>query len=500
MGCNGSKIQPQTNVGGQLQGRNRHDRSTAIELHTRPAQPTREGLASVASPTAVRPPSISFSRETRNGIVLPEGSTSMSQNAPADNQGISNNTTNRSTSILHHRTRLTASTSTGIQPSGSVSNTTPVDFLLTDAHALLTFTAYAVLSAGIKFAILSGLCFFKRIGQGASFEVRLSEFTGTCHAVKVIRKIDIDRERKSEQLRSIILELRALSHPPLRQHKNIVNLIAIGWMTDDSNSMLRLPYLVLEYADQGTFHDLQKRLPSLAFGIRKRLCLDIAEGLKILHTCGVVHGDVKAENILVFTHPHYEYVAKLGDFGCSILEDEARQYSRLGGTYPWTPPELKNSIPREEWRYTDLYSYGLLVWRSMLDEKSPFDTLNLEGTRGTRQERIQRLKEGNDIVPMALDTLRAVENSDIRNSVSILQTVFQATLRPTPTQRNIETVIRVFKGMPSVISPTPSTASDVIPQLKWGSAYQPVFLLRRGGLTNRSSTLRQSVMVYYKDS
>jgi tRNA A-37 threonylcarbamoyl transferase component Bud32 len=484
MGCAGSKVQHSANTGVQAHGMNpagsRLNGDTAFELQSRGIRPgRRRKLVHVVVPSTEQSSARStavadFSSEgtTINSTVLSKGR--ISRGAPPRTPGPFSNTTNTSTSIIHRRTRLTAQTSSGTQQSGSLPNTTPVDFLLTDEFALLTFTVCTVFAAGIKMAVMPRLCFMNRVGQGASFDVRLAESPERCNAVKVIRKVG--QERQQEQLRSIILELRALTHPPIKEHRNIIKLTAVGWTTDESDPNLRLPYLVMEYADQGTLNDLHKTLPFLAYGIRKRLCLDIAEGLKIIHKCGVVHGDVKAENILVFTDRQHGYVAKLGDFGCSIFEDERQRQSRIGGTYPWTAPEVKNSVPRELWRYTDIYSYGLLVWRSMLDDgRSPFDTLNLQGTIQARQERIQQLKESNELFPLAVNTLATVDNSDIRDSISTLRTVLQATLQPVPTERNIETAIDAFKGIPTLREATaPDSTRDLTLQLKWSSTYNPV--------------------------
>ncbi|EXM13913.1 hypothetical protein FOTG_17649 [Fusarium oxysporum f. sp. vasinfectum 25433] len=47
---------------------------------------------------------------------------------------------------------------------------------------------------------------------------------------------------------------------------------------------------------------------------------DIAEGLKSLHDCGIVHGDVKLENVLVFPGLDRKHIAKLSDFGHSLVD------------------------------------------------------------------------------------------------------------------------------------------------------------------------------------
>jgi serine/threonine protein kinase len=121
------------------------------------------------------------------------------------------------------------------------------------------------------------------------------------------------------RFRSIVLELCALSHPPLLHHPNIVKLLGIAWGNNPFSSSMRLPVLIMECAEHGTLRDLLKRC-TLAPTERNSLSLDIALGLKQLHSCSIVHGDVKPENVLIFSHQERQYIAKLADFGFSTVD------------------------------------------------------------------------------------------------------------------------------------------------------------------------------------
>jgi len=192
---------------------------------------------------------------------------------------------------------------------------------------------------------------------------------------------------------SAMMELYALVHRPLLEHPTIVNYVALAWGSNPFEPTHRLPIPVVEYAEHGTLADLQQKddLPSES---RQSLCLDVALGLDILHRCGIVHGDVKAENVLIFHHPEKQYIAKVADFGFSVVEAAADAAISVGGTRPWKAPEANVPVPKAQLKLTDVYSFGLLVWRVGTDGKNPFDLILPETLKGEQYfAEIERLKQ-----------------------------------------------------------------------------------------------------------
>nr|POE77886.1 serine/threonine-protein kinase shk2 [Quercus suber] len=165
-------------------------------------------------------------------------------------------------------------------------------------------------------------------------------------------------------LQSVLTEFHALLYPPLLEHHNIVNVLGLAWGTNPFNPMHRLPALVLEFADQGTLTEVLKR-GQASNPEKRRLCFDVASGLQALHDAGLVHGDIKTDNVLCFASSGRR-VAKLADFGFSVLADSGDTEVWLGGTKPWQAPEIQHAIPTAEAKYTDVYSFGLLVWSTAL--------------------------------------------------------------------------------------------------------------------------------------
>jgi len=184
-----------------------------------------------------------------------------------------------------------------------------------------------------------------------------------------------------QAMKAAMMEMFALVHPPLLKHSNIVDFLGLAWGSNFYDTSHRLPVLVVEYADYGNLAQLQES-EILEPQIRSSLALDIGEGIKILHRCGIIHGDVKSENVLIFAHPEKKYLAKVADFGFSLVGEAADAEVHIGGTKPWKAPEAKKRLAKQFLKATDVYSYGLLLWRLATNGKDPFQFMPSSALKG----------------------------------------------------------------------------------------------------------------------
>jgi len=180
-----------------------------------------------------------------------------------------------------------------------------------------------------------------------------------------------------KQLQDFQLEVLALCHPPLRSHRNIVKLLAWGLDYDprlgDQVVNPISPILMVEHANCSLRELLARARREIPIPIlvRRKLCFDVCNAVSVLHNCGIVHGDIKTDNILIFPAEKAERccLAKLSDFGLSVGEEQAnssrpRSYSGLG-TPGWQAPELVHGssvVKVEDLPKCDLYSLGLVLW------------------------------------------------------------------------------------------------------------------------------------------
>ena len=96
--------------------------------------------------------------------------------------------------------------------------------------------------------------------------------------------------------------------------------------------------------------------PSLPFITKVGLASHVAGALEFVHALGVVHGDVKPQNILIFEDP---LRAKLADFGHSMFKTSDR-HKLAGGTQAYAAPEWEAAGSFSQLKLTDVYSYGIV--------------------------------------------------------------------------------------------------------------------------------------------
>ena len=181
-----------------------------------------------------------------------------------------------------------------------------------------------------------------------------------------------DANRDQKVLDTLQRELVALTHPGLRQHANISRLLLYDLITSSSGKSI--PTLVVERATFGSLYDfLERGEHTITAKDRADICNDVTVGLSAIHRAGIVHGDVKADNILIFESPEpdKQFLAKISDFGSIITVDDAKEIEKRGGqvryngTKSTNAPETVNQSGRDAIKAEmlvrcDTYSLGLV--------------------------------------------------------------------------------------------------------------------------------------------
>ena len=136
-------------------------------------------------------------------------------------------------------------------------------------------------------------------------------------------------------------------------------------------------YLVTEFVDGGTLND-RARASRRPWRSVVELLVGVADGLATAHAAGVLHCDIKPENILVSTNGY----AKLADFGLAKLAEGSRKQDGSRGVLEWRTwqgaifgtiaymsPEQASGKPLDS--RSDIFSFGVVLYE-LFAGKRPF--------------------------------------------------------------------------------------------------------------------------------
>jgi serine/threonine-protein kinase len=179
------------------------------------------------------------------------------------------------------------------------------------------------------------------------------------------------------------------------EHPHVVQGYASGFDPD-----VKKHYLVMEFIDGPTAHDVLAGLGRLPAGAAVRIGIDIARALDFLHERQYVHRDVKPDNILL----HPEGTAKLGDLGLAKRLNDDSQLTAVHqgvGTSYYMPYEQAVNANLVDAR-SDLFALGATLYHLLAGEVPFCGSTHEELVREKGLDSFRPLRELNPGVPAAL--------------------------------------------------------------------------------------------------
>ncbi|KAK8844370.1 hypothetical protein M9Y10_024227 [Tritrichomonas musculus] len=189
------------------------------------------------------------------------------------------------------------------------------------------------------------------------FLVRLKE-TSKLYAAKVY-KIEYEDNADQKMLADEISAHIKAKHPA------ILPLYGFSEKNFENNNY---PTIITKYMPNGSLKDYFKKSDVVSSSKNYIILLGIAEGMKYLHSCKIIHLDLKPGNVLLDEN-FYPYIS---DFGLSKISEYSLSknfFESFAGTPSYMAPEIISDIP-----YTykvDVYSFSIIAYE-IITGKNPY--------------------------------------------------------------------------------------------------------------------------------
>ena len=228
--------------------------------------------------------------------------------------------------------------------------------------------------------IVNDYYFIETIGKGSYSKVKKCKNlkTNELFAVKILNKRLLRKKKKSYGKTSEgTLKINYMIDDALNEieifksfpymHENVLKLYEI--LNDEEKDKT---YLIMELAEFGSLVTLDEHTGIFTINkhydnnvynenLIKTWILDIAKGLKFLHENGIVHRDIKSDNIVVSSDNH----CKIADFGMAIkLNEKGDCFSRTEGNLFFYPPEFCDGKEKKVFGYkpVDIWALGVTIY------------------------------------------------------------------------------------------------------------------------------------------
>ena len=198
----------------------------------------------------------------------------------------------------------------------------------------------------------------RSIGHGAfgKVNIALHVLSGHIVAIKSFNKI-----KKTFPINKIYYEIKLLKK--LRNHKNIIKYFE--HFENDKHF-----FIVMENISGGNLLNAINKMSKFSETMAKNIFKQLINTIKYLHSIGIVHRDIKPDNILL----ELDNTIKLCDFGVSKEVRENQLLTDSCGTPAFVAPEILKDSPYNPYM-TDIWSSGVVLY-AMITGFFPFRGVN----------------------------------------------------------------------------------------------------------------------------
>ncbi len=215
-------------------------------------------------------------------------------------------------------------------------------------------------------------------------------------AIKILKDEFVSNEEFIRRFKNESKAIAVLSHP------NIVKVYDVSFGD-------LIQYIVMEYIDGITLKEFIERQGSLRWKDAVYFTIQILKGLQHAHDKGIVHRDVKPQNIMVLS----DGTIKVADFGIArFARNEQRTITdkAIGSVHYISPEQARGEKIDEK---ADIYSVGVMLYE-MLTGQLPFEAESAVSVAIMQLQRDPKLpSEINPSIPLGLEqiTMHAMQKT-----------------------------------------------------------------------------------------
>ena len=256
-------------------------------------------------------------------------------------------------------------------------------------------------------------------------------------------------------------------------HPNIVESTDMGFTQD------QVPYIVFEYLEGTLLTDEIYRVGGLPVHRAVRIATQIASALEAAHRAGIVHRDLKSDNVYLTDKDDALDHVKVLDFGVSrFIEIEDTQRGMVVGTPEFMAPE-QIMDPEHVDKRADIYALGVILYE-MLEARRPFSVghdprLLMDRICTTAPPPLLRREVPHGLSVLILDRLLAKDREERYGTMGDVQAALEQFITrgdgtPLPRRRTApiaaiqppfedgrETTARLPKSVSARVTPYPGT-------------------------------------------
>lgn len=195
------------------------------------------------------------------------------------------------------------------------------------------------------------------IGEGSYALVKLAtKCSEPCNplAVKIYKTRTLEDPLKQQNLENEVRVLQQTDHPAIiKFHQSI--------------RAAKHHFIIMDFFSKTSLQEfLDLKQAPISEEIMRPIVYQIASALEYLHSRGIIHRDIKLQNVLI----RDDLMLKLIDFGFAVMVDNDAKLSVFCGTPSYMAPEIVKRTPYDG-RKTDVWALGVLMYK-LLTGAFPF--------------------------------------------------------------------------------------------------------------------------------